>query len=232
MKHTLLYLSLLFLSINNLFAQEPITVSGNCFIPEALGIYIADGESNGKPRYFLGDTSACSAFSDQSPCEAADVEVYDISWTGTEWRWRVLVFGCQWFSFSSSCTILSSGQILATNTADTPFPPCLGWEEAPSGCIPELSSSGCSALSILENTFSGNLMLYPNPTKDNVTIDFGKLNKELSISLSNISGQTIWTKKHKNASSIKFEIKQPAGIYFLEITGEKGENAHLKLIKE
>ena len=116
--------------------------------------------------------------------------------------------------------------MLATSTDDKPF---TGWAAESDGCIPNITEN--ETLSSIQNTLPNDLTMYPNPTDGNITIDLRKTNSAINVRLTNIIGQVIWTKKFYNASLLEFKIEQPSGPYFIEITNEKGEKAHLKVLK-
>ncbi|PHS05598.1 MAG: hypothetical protein COA88_12005 [Kordia sp.] len=247
MKLKFCILSLVFLSFFQASAQDPITIGGACGITEALGTYSYMGVVNGKNGYRLTITSAeaaCNDFTTEVTCGTASQAVgYDVTWSGSRWEWyhATTPLHCQWFAPASQCipgfrlsnpNSLSkkATTLFATSSEDTTLPPCNGWVAESGGCVPVIT--GCEALSIIQNTFSNDIKLYPNPTNGNVTINFGNNNESLSIRLMSIIGQVIWTKNFQNPSSLQFDIVQPTGFYLVEIRGENGEKALLKVLKE
>lgn len=64
--------------------------------------------------------------------------------------------------------------------------------------------------------------IYPNPSKGNITIDFGSL-KDVDIKMFNLSGQIIYSQENINSESHQFEVSEPSGIYILEISSTKGK---------
>lgn len=239
MKFKFFILSLVFISFFQALAQTPITITGTCSDSEVLGTYQYEGQFNGKASYrkgIQGVNIACNDITTQTPCDVP--KRYIVRWDGSRWEWFIDVnyLDCEWFAPGGICipafTSPTSPSIilLATSSDDTTLPTCNGWVAEPSGCIPNIT--GCETLSTIQNTFSNDLVLYPNPTNGNVTINLGNTNGSLSISLINSIGEVIWTKDFHNSSLLQFKIDQPSGLYFVEIIGEKGENAHLKILKE
>ena len=87
-------------------------------------------------------------------------------------------------------------------------------------------------LGLLENSFADNYVLYPNPTDGKFSINFENTQESLTVRLLSILGQEIQIKKFQNTNYLQLELKQPNGIYVLEITNYKGEKAVYKLIKK
>lgn len=75
-------------------------------------------------------------------------------------------------------------------------------------------------------------LLYPNPARDIVTIDFGRIfSGELTVF--NAIGQMIAAKKAHGYESMAIELgTYSAGVYLLKISDESGKQFILKLVKE
>lgn len=76
-----------------------------------------------------------------------------------------------------------------------------------------------------------NLTAYPNPTRKDITLDFGKLYQETKIEVTNLTGQIVLNKIVQNNSTANLELEGAAGVYFVNIQTEEGM-ATLKIIKE
>jgi hypothetical protein len=61
------------------------------------------------------------------------------------------------------------------------------------------------------------ITLFPNPTSRDLTINLNNFQKEISVKITTILGETIKTKKYFNASTIDFEIENSSGIYFITL---------------
>jgi hypothetical protein len=88
------------------------------------------------------------------------------------------------------------------------------------------------SITVEENDFGSSFSLYPNPTSNQFTIDLGQRYRGVTVSITNVLGQTILTQSFKSAQEISSEIEGPAGIYLVTIRTEKGESATVKVIKE
>jgi len=73
---------------------------------------------------------------------------------------------------------------------------------------------------------------YPNPTNKDITIELDRIYNNISVKLSSINGQLISINEYGSASKIYFEIEEPSGIYFIEVSNKEGQIAKLKVIKK
>ena len=87
-------------------------------------------------------------------------------------------------------------------------------------------------LSIQENNSFSNIQIYPNPTNGILNIDFGSFEGTISVTLTNVLGQLISQYNFSQISEKQVQLKEPNGIYFLEIKNEKNENKVFKILKQ
>ena len=87
----------------------------------------------------------------------------------------------------------------------------------------------CNALSINDETFKQNLELFPNPTKDIITIVNNENIHISKITVSNTLGQILL-----NVTTVdKIDISNlPNGLYYVNIGNDKGKIAVFKVMKE
>ncbi|MEJ5268572.1 MAG: T9SS type A sorting domain-containing protein, partial [Bacteroidales bacterium] len=83
---------------------------------------------------------------------------------------------------------------------------------------------------ILENTFSNDIIVYPNPTDGIVKIDLGETLSEFSVSLTDVNGKLINQTSYKNTKMIELNLNAQPGIYLLTIYSEN-KKATIRLIK-
>ena len=76
-----------------------------------------------------------------------------------------------------------------------------------------------------------NLTIYPNPTRKDINIDFGKTYEEVTIQITNVTGHIIKRKAMQHSATVSLELEGGAGVYFVRIQTEEGR-AILKVIKE
>ena len=94
-------------------------------------------------------------------------------------------------------------------------------------------TSNCVAITtmgIIEPFITNQVNIHPNPTKGIVNVDLGEL-KNVSISLSDISGKIIYNAKNINSKNYQFKLNQKSGVYFIQITSDD-KTQTFKLIKQ
>jgi plastocyanin len=77
-----------------------------------------------------------------------------------------------------------------------------------------------------------NVTFYPNPTSKEIIIELDRVYDNIYVKLSSINGQLISINEYGSASKIYFEIEEPSGIYFIEVSNNTGEIAKLKVVKK
>jgi len=99
------------------------------------------------------------------------------------------------------------------------------------GCIDTTSCVAITTVGIEENSFGNKLIVYPNPTDGNFSIDLGSIYESSVVSITDISGKLIDSKTISQSQVLNLSIGEPAGIYIVSIqAGDK--NAVIRLIKE
>lgn len=83
---------------------------------------------------------------------------------------------------------------------------------------------------IIESSFGKNLLVYPNPTQGNFTIDLGENHNELTIALTDLQGRLIRSDIFENQRLLNFRLEEPAGIYLMTLESG-GEKAIVRLIR-
>lgn len=87
------------------------------------------------------------------------------------------------------------------------------------------------SVDIMTTNFENKLIIYPNPTKENVVIDLGSVFETSEVSIADINGKIIDKKTFRDSKSLNFSIKEPAGIYLISVkAGDK--QASIRLVKE
>lgn len=86
-------------------------------------------------------------------------------------------------------------------------------------------------LGIEENNFGSELQVYPNPTKDKVSIDLGQVYDKTNISITDINGRQIVSQSFYQTQIINFPFNVSAGVYLVMVnSGEK--KSVFKLVKQ
>ncbi|MBL0031065.1 MAG: T9SS type A sorting domain-containing protein [Bacteroidetes bacterium] len=85
-----------------------------------------------------------------------------------------------------------------------------------------VSSSNCLNVGIIESTLISNFYLYPNPVKDNLSLELpdSKM-QETYISIFNLFGEKIYQQKISNQTKITIDVRDlPEGIYLIQVANE------------
>ncbi len=103
----------------------------------------------------------------------------------------------------------------------------------------EITQNGCTDTSacvsvvnvgIVENDIGNKFLVYPNPTNGNFSIDMGEVYPTLIVSLSDLSGKVIYSRKHSQSRFLNLDINAAAGIYLLTINSGRDKTV-VRMIK-
>ena len=98
------------------------------------------------------------------------------------------------------------------------------------GCTDTSACYTVTTVGILENTFSNDITVYPNPTNGIVKIDLGETLSEFVVSIIDVNGKLIRQSTYKNTKMFELNLNVQSGIYLLTInSGNK--KATIRLIK-
>jgi len=99
------------------------------------------------------------------------------------------------------------------------------------GCSETSTCNTVTGVGIIENDFGSGLLLYPNPTDGNFSIDLGENSQMVTVTMTDLSGKVIQSKTYSNEQLLNLKIEEPAGVYLLVIeSGDK--KAVIRLVKE
>ena len=103
-----------------------------------------------------------------------------------------------------------------------------------------VTKNGCSDTSlcysvvsaaIIENDSENEILVYPNPTDGNFSIDLGRSYKEISISITDMNGRLIQSETFMDNQLLSFTLDEPAGVYLL-IIESRNQKYTIRLVKE
>ena len=77
----------------------------------------------------------------------------------------------------------------------------------------------------------GAFTVYPNPSSGKITIDLGLIYEDITIVISNLSGQKLATHVFEGESTISLKLDVPSGFYILHLTADD-KSARVKLFKK
>lgn len=100
------------------------------------------------------------------------------------------------------------------------------------GCVDTSNCVLYFPVGLAENNFQNQVSFFPNPTTGLINIKLGNAVQSGFVQVRNIQGQIIQKQRFDNQSNLELEIEGKAGIYFVQLTNQKGERANLKVVKQ
>ena len=98
------------------------------------------------------------------------------------------------------------------------------------GCTDTSACYAVTTVGIIENTFSNDIIVYPNPTDGIVKVDLGETLSEFVVSLLDVNGKIIRQSTYKNTKMFELNLNVQSGIYLLTINSGNNK-ATIRLIK-
>ncbi len=104
----------------------------------------------------------------------------------------------------------------------------------------ELTENGCKDTSecinvdltgVEESSFAESLNVFPNPTTNLVTLQFGAMQAQLTLELRNALGQILERKEYTQILELQLELNHPKGVYFLVLSDGKQQQAIVRVVK-
>lgn len=133
----------------------------------------------------------------------------------------------QWLDCNNSNSIIS-GEISQSFTATQNGNYAV--KVTQNNCTDTSACFAVTTVGILENTFSNDITVYPNPTDGIVIIDLGEALSEFVVSIIDVNGKLIRQSTYKNTKIFELNLNVQSGIYLLTInSGNK--KVTIRLIK-
>ncbi|MEX1192125.1 MAG: PKD domain-containing protein [Brumimicrobium sp.] len=99
------------------------------------------------------------------------------------------------------------------------------------GCVDTSACVAITTVSIVENDLGSELVVFPNPTDGNFTVDLGANYNSVKVSITDLIGKRVQSKEFNNSEVLNLTIDEPAGVYLLRIESDK-RSAIIRLVKE
>ncbi len=99
------------------------------------------------------------------------------------------------------------------------------------GCVETSACVSVITSGIVENSFEDALIIYPNPTNGNFSVDLGHTYEYVEIMITDIFGKTLVSKSFTQSQVLNYSLEQPSGVYFVSINS-KDKKAGIRLIKK
>ena len=131
-------------------------------------------------------------------------------------------------TWSTANLSVARGLLSATSVGTKAF--FAGGCDTSSACFSVIDIYDIKSARINENMLSANeIKIYPNPTKDNLTIETNST-KEQKLEILNLIGQTVYTSVITKKAVVKTS-EFPVGVYFIKLSTDK-ETVVKKFVKE
>lgn len=98
------------------------------------------------------------------------------------------------------------------------------------GCVDTSACVAIVTLGIIENSFGNKLIIYPNPTNGNFTIDMGNTFRNTEIQISDMLGKVIESKSVISTQTLDLFIQEPAGTYIVTVRADD-KKAVIRIVK-
>ncbi len=77
----------------------------------------------------------------------------------------------------------------------------------------------------------GSVSIYPNPAKDDITIDMGRQYAHITVTIKSVIGNTVHRYDYTNKQQLQASLGDASGIYFIQLKTEDGNSTVLKVVK-
>jgi hypothetical protein len=88
-----------------------------------------------------------------------------------------------------------------------------------------------TTVAFVENSFENEMTISPNPSNGNFAINLGSVCENIMVSITDVSGRLIDSKKFTNQQMLNLSIAQPAGIYFIDVQTDN-KKVFLRCVKQ
>jgi uncharacterized protein (DUF2141 family) len=99
------------------------------------------------------------------------------------------------------------------------------------GCSDTSACVAINNVGITENNFGEDLLIYPNPTNGELTIDLGANYHDVNLIVRNTLGQVIFRKSFNATKLLSFNLIGDPGVYLIEV-GVADKQAIMRVIKK
>lgn len=98
--------------------------------------------------------------------------------------------------------------------------------------VADSNNCGFIFTSVPETKFQEQFKAFPNPTAGEIIIESSSASQRIHLQVRNIHGQLVEEKELIHSNRMEVALQGEKGIYFIQLTNEKGERANLKVIKQ
>ncbi len=88
-------------------------------------------------------------------------------------------------------------------------------------CVDTSDCYSIEITGIIENTFGEGLKIYPNPTLGNILVELGSMYEDVTVKITDISGQLIQQKTYSSINNFELNMDGLMGVYFIDISNNE-----------
>ena len=216
--------SIIQLDVTINYSSNEVISASSCFeytAPSGMTLY-----NSGTYDDTISNMAGCdSILTINLTIDTANTEV-SVAPTGNILTAEAAGAGYQWIHCDS---ILISGETDQTFTANSNGNYAV--EITQNGCVDTSACYSIFIVGIIHNEIGAELLLYPNPTDGNFSLDLGSIQTAVTITIMDINSRLILSNSYKDRQLLSLKLEEPAGVYMVIV--ESGENkAVIRLVKE
>ena len=100
------------------------------------------------------------------------------------------------------------------------------------GCSDTSECYNVNSTGILENSFGNSLLLYPNPTVGNFSIDMGKIYPDIQVDIMDLYGKVIQTENFSQRQLLRLKLQEKSTGVYLVLIKSGDQRALIRLMKK
>jgi hypothetical protein len=184
--------------------------------------------------YYSSNTSATFTYTNSAGCDSSvilnlKINPLDMSVTqnGSSLTAHQAGANYQWLNCSTGAFITGANNQSYTPATNGSYAVIVNYN----GCSDTSSCIILNTVGLIDNSFESELLIYPNPTDENVSIELGSYCDNFTLIVRNVYGNEMVSQNLQNTDLVNVKIEGAPGIYFLTISCHD-KNATLKILKK
>jgi hypothetical protein len=184
--------------------------------------------------YYSSNTSATFTYTNSAGCDSSvilnlTINPLDMSVTqnGSSLTANQAGANYQWLNCSTGASITGANNQSYTPATNGSYAVIVNYN----GCSDTSSCISLNTVGLIDNIFESEILIYPNPTDENVSIQLGGYCDNVTLIVRNVYGNEMVSQNLQNTDVVNVKIEGAPGIYFLTISCHD-KNATFKILKK
>jgi hypothetical protein len=184
--------------------------------------------------YYSPNTSATFTYTNSAGCDSSVIlnltfNSLDMSVTqnGSSLTANQAGANYQWLNCSTGALITAANNQSYTPATNGNYAVIVNYN----GCSDTSSCIILNTVGLIDNIFESELLIYPNPTDENVSIELGSYCDNVTLIVRNVYGNEMISQNIQNTDLVNVKIEGAPGVYFLTISCHD-KNATFKILKK